>query len=418
MDASSIIRAATFPWVRGRVLRHIGTIAGLEHLPLDGAFVVVPNHTSYFDHFVVEMLIDAARGVPTWMLTKEESFQNAPRSLWTRAWYGIPVGRDRPTPSTMRAVHQVFADQHALAVYPEGTRGDGGELLPFKPGAFRLALRGGVPIVPFAMVGSNAVLPRNSLRFRAGRVHVAIGAPLHPDTSLGKQAQAEDLADRSREAVAALIEVARSNGSTHDDRPSLAVAGAAALDSLVVSRLDDSGSLSSRDLRRARYLLRLLRESSDDLALRAQEVRLSGLRLRAMSTPARLAGARGLRRRAERLLSEDPQNSVLNYVLGRWHLGVPSALGGSPATAEYRFRVARGSAATGDTRAAFGIIDALIAQGRDDEAFAVAQTLLDELPVAEPRSGLRRRRAERHLESIASKQTVTEPITSERAAHV
>jgi 1-acyl-sn-glycerol-3-phosphate acyltransferase len=405
MDVSSIIRSTTFPWVRRRVHRHIGTIAGLENLPLDGSFVLVPNHTSYFDHFVVAMLVDAARGVPTWMLTKEESFDNLPRRLWTQAWYGIPVGRDRPTPSTVRAVQRVFAQRHALAVYPEGTRGDGARLLPFKAGAFRFALRGGVPIVPMAMVGSNTVLPRHSLRFRAGRVDVAIGAPLYPDPALGKEAQANDLADRSRLAVTSLIETARTNGATVD-RSALGVANAAALDALVVSRLDDDSALAPAELRRARYLLTLLRASSDDVSLRAQEVRLRGLRLSSSAAAVKLAGAPGLRRRALALLEEDPTNSVLNYVLGRWYLGVPGVLGGSAAKALRHFRVARASAGPGDTRAAFGMVDALVAQGRSAEAAVVAAGILDELPAGEPRSALRRKRAESRLEALGTERVL------------
>jgi len=105
--------------------------------------------------------------------------------------------------------------------------------------------------------------------------------------------------------------------------------GAGAVDASIVSALDDAGRLGGADLRRVSFLLKLLRATSDDRSLRVQEVRLAGLRLSNASALIRLGRARPLRRRALRLLAEDPTNLILNYVLGRWYLGMPKVLGGS-----------------------------------------------------------------------------------------
>jgi 1-acyl-sn-glycerol-3-phosphate acyltransferase len=66
----------------------------------------------------------------------------------------------------------------SILVYPEGTRSRDGLLLPFKKGAFILAIQAGVPIVPVAIEGCQSLLERDSLRIQGGRVHIIIGQPI------------------------------------------------------------------------------------------------------------------------------------------------------------------------------------------------------------------------------------------------
>src|SRR5262249_46145121 len=58
----------------------------------------------------------------------------------------------------------------SVVVFPEGTRGEGRELLPFKKGGFVLAIETGTPIAPIAVVGTEAVMPKRSLRIESGTV--------------------------------------------------------------------------------------------------------------------------------------------------------------------------------------------------------------------------------------------------------
>jgi 1-acyl-sn-glycerol-3-phosphate acyltransferase len=62
-----------------------------------------------------------------------------------------------------------------VIIFPEGTRSETGELKSFKKGAFMLALRTGVDIVPVGIRGSRAVLPKGSWRVRPGEIHIRIG---------------------------------------------------------------------------------------------------------------------------------------------------------------------------------------------------------------------------------------------------
>jgi 1-acyl-sn-glycerol-3-phosphate acyltransferase len=61
-----------------------------------------------------------------------------------------------------------------VVIFPEGTRSRDGSIQPFKRGGFTLALKSGVPIIPIAIKGSSAVMPRGSLRVRPGEIHITI----------------------------------------------------------------------------------------------------------------------------------------------------------------------------------------------------------------------------------------------------
>jgi enolase len=62
--------------------------------------------------------------------------------------------------------------------FPEGTRTETGALLPFKKGAFVLALQLSVPVIPVAVIGGRQIMPKHSFRIRRGRMRVVIGEPI------------------------------------------------------------------------------------------------------------------------------------------------------------------------------------------------------------------------------------------------
>ena len=380
MNARDVVRALTFPWCRQQVLNHIGTVEGLENIPTEGPFVVVPNHSSYFDHFVVEFLLHAVRGTPTWFLTKQESFEKPLHRVWTEAWYGIPVNRDTPTPGTLRHIQRILAEGESLCVYPEGTRGDGGTLLPFKAGAFRFALTGAVPVVPMGMVGANKVLARGQKLLRNGRVDIAIGQPILPREGESKQRQAEIMAEESREAIEALIRKAEENAAHKRGEP-LGSRGAALVDALTTAGFDEDSRLTAGALSRLEFLLRLFRRSAPhNPDLEAQSLRLLGLRALDAKMPMKAVHALKVRNGALKVLAADPAHKDAHYLLGRWHLAAPTFLGSSPDAAVGHFKASAESSAPGDTRALAGLAEAEEWAGNPEGAADAYRRVLEETP--------------------------------------
>jgi 1-acyl-sn-glycerol-3-phosphate acyltransferase len=62
-----------------------------------------------------------------------------------------------------------------VVIFPEGTRSQDGELLPFKKGGFVLALKSGCDIVPITIDGSRRIAPKGSLRINRGTINMHIG---------------------------------------------------------------------------------------------------------------------------------------------------------------------------------------------------------------------------------------------------
>lgn len=66
----------------------------------------------------------------------------------------------------------------SIMTFPEGTRSREGEINAFKQGAFHLAIKSGVPIVPVSIIGSGRIMPKRSLRIKPGQIKMIIGKPI------------------------------------------------------------------------------------------------------------------------------------------------------------------------------------------------------------------------------------------------
>ena len=128
--------------------------------------------------------------------------------------------RARATASYARAAKQV-QDGTVLAVYPEGTRSVDGSVLPFKKGAFVLAIEAQRPIVPIAVEGSQLALRKHTLRLHGHLIRVRVGAPI-PTAGL-TIADRDALLRRTRVAV---LELHRQIGGVPSpEEPMIATAG-------------------------------------------------------------------------------------------------------------------------------------------------------------------------------------------------
>lgn len=153
---------------------------GLEHLDPPRPAVLVSNHESWYDVFALagHLPVDY-RFVGKKELVKIPFFGPA----WV-ACGNIPIDRSNRAAAfeSLRVAGEKIRREKAVVVmFPEGTRSPDGELLPFKKGAFVLALNLGVPVIPVGVSGSRRLMPKGSFLVRPGRITVRVGAPIEVD---------------------------------------------------------------------------------------------------------------------------------------------------------------------------------------------------------------------------------------------
>ena len=380
--------SATRPMV---VRRHLLGVEGLEHVPSQGPFVLISNHTSFADHFFFDALLFAARGDQGVFLTKAESFRGA-KNTWFEAMGAVPVDRDAPARELLAVADRILSAGKVLVVYPEGTRNrTPSALMPFKDGGFRFAERAGVPVVPAALWGVQDILPIGAKVPRGGVAKVVFGPPLHADPALPRAARIRQLAELGEQAVAGLLTRARTGdpATTRDAARRTAELADAVLE-LSVSGTDTVDPVTR--YRQADLLLAAVRRMDRDcLAAEAAAARLAGLRAMAGGRLMRIPRVLSVRAKARRVLRRDPDHLMAHYLMGRWHLQAPALLGGRTARAVAHFAIAERLGGT-DSRYAMGHAEALQAAGRSEEALAALARVIA-APAPDPRTRHRSERA-------------------------
>ena len=152
-------------------------VEGLEHIERNRACVYVVNHQS-----MVDILAVFATQIPYKWVSKVENFY-APFLGWNMWLNGyVPLKRGY-LPSIVRMVRTCLRKLDAgqsLCVFPEGTRSPDGNLIAFYRGAFWVAARQRVPIVPIVVEGTGAILRKKSLQIRPQQTLVRVLPPIDP----------------------------------------------------------------------------------------------------------------------------------------------------------------------------------------------------------------------------------------------
>ncbi|MFF9209822.1 MULTISPECIES: lysophospholipid acyltransferase family protein [unclassified Streptomyces] len=156
-------------------------IEGLEHVPESGAAIVAGNHLSFSDHFLMPAVLK--RRIT--FLAKAEYFtgpglKGRLTAFFFRSAGQIPVDRSgkEAGQAAIREGLKVLRKGELLGIYPEGTRSHDGRLYKGKVGVAVMALRGGVPVVPCAMIGTFEAQPPGRVVPRIHPVVIRFGAPL------------------------------------------------------------------------------------------------------------------------------------------------------------------------------------------------------------------------------------------------
>jgi 1-acyl-sn-glycerol-3-phosphate acyltransferase len=196
----------------GRAFRHLAVaqvkLNPLWHFETDGRapdnprnpYVAVSNHESYADIFLISHFPWEMK----W-LSKYEVFKIPVMGWMMRMANDIPLvrGKRESVLSALAGCRDRLSKRVSVLIFPEGTRSPTDEMLPFKDGAFRLAVETGVPILPIAVAGTRHCMAKSSFKFRRARAKARVLPPISTEGLTSSDVP------ELRERVRAVIDKAR-----------------------------------------------------------------------------------------------------------------------------------------------------------------------------------------------------------------
>lgn len=199
-------REWVYPWADwgGRMwLRLSGmkvVVRGLEHLTAEQPYVFISNHRSYLDTATIFCYVGRRIG----LLAKKELLK-VPILGYGMTYVNVMAidrsNKERAIATVQAATTRIHGGV-SFAVFAEGTRARPGELLPFKKGAFYMAIEAGVPVVPVAIRNTDVLMGKGTGTARPGVIEMIVLEPI-PTTGLTTDEDVRHLIARVHALIAA-----------------------------------------------------------------------------------------------------------------------------------------------------------------------------------------------------------------------
>lgn len=180
------------------------SVEGLERIVPGTTYVFVSNHQSIYDTPVLFWSLPYQLRI-----IAKASLARFPVLGWHLA-RGRHLFVDRKNPDRTGILtrwRSLVSERLSLMIFAEGTRSDDGHVARFKGGSFLLAIEAGLPVVPVAVIGTRAVMPKGRLRTEPARVTLVVHDPITPPRMTDPTPRdAKVFADQVHAIVAATVE--------------------------------------------------------------------------------------------------------------------------------------------------------------------------------------------------------------------
>ena len=154
------------------------TVIGEENIP-DEAVLYVGNHRSFFDILLTYSRCKRLTG----FVAKKEMLKAPILRIWMDRVYCLFLDRENlkeGLKTILQAIEYVKSGI-SIFIFPEGTRNKGEELsmLPFHAGSFKIAEKGGCPIIPVSMNNTSEIFENHLPRIKKTHVVIEYGKPIY-----------------------------------------------------------------------------------------------------------------------------------------------------------------------------------------------------------------------------------------------
>jgi 1-acyl-sn-glycerol-3-phosphate acyltransferase len=199
------ILAAVAQVLAGSSVRWVGSV------PAEGQRVYIANHSSHFDFIILWSYLPSRLRRLTRPVAARDYWERGMirRYLAARVFNAVLIDRIAASGAAAgqlgrQAVDQMveaLGDRHSLILFPEGTRGPGDDLAPFRSGLYHLCCsRPDVDVVPVYLENLNRILPKGHLLPVPMLSRITFGPPIRLEPAEEKDAFLE----RARQAVRGL----------------------------------------------------------------------------------------------------------------------------------------------------------------------------------------------------------------------
>lgn len=157
-------------------------IIGVENIPKDTPALFVANHRSFYD-IILSYPILIANGHKVAYVAKKEISKFPVIAQWMFFVNCLFMDRDDIKQSLGVIIHAIALVKGGQSIYiaPEGTRNATDKLLPFKEGSMKIALKGGVPVVPICVKDTEKIFEDHFPMVKGHHVSIEFGKPIYPD---------------------------------------------------------------------------------------------------------------------------------------------------------------------------------------------------------------------------------------------
>lgn len=168
-------------WAFRLVMHAAGTkmiILGEENVPTDTAVLYIGNHRSYFDVVMTYMRVPR----PTGYIAKKEMLKWPLLRTWMKYLHCLFLDREDVKDGLKVILTAIDKVKHGISicVFPEGTRNKTPDtFLPFHEGSFKIAEKGGVPIIPMSIVNSAEIWENHLPKIKKTTVVIEYCKPVY-----------------------------------------------------------------------------------------------------------------------------------------------------------------------------------------------------------------------------------------------
>jgi 1-acyl-sn-glycerol-3-phosphate acyltransferase len=152
-------------------------VVGSDNLLFDGPALIASNHVSFLDPPFIGQAFDEA----LYFFARKTLFDH-PIVGWTlRQWQTIPIDRDKPDASSLKATIRLLKAGRKVLIFPEGTRSPDGRLQKAEAGVGLFIAKTGAPVLPIRIFGTHEAFPRGAKFPRPAQITIVVGKLYQPD---------------------------------------------------------------------------------------------------------------------------------------------------------------------------------------------------------------------------------------------